>query len=158
MNRAWLRACLTTAVAGCASVTFSNTRLENFQRELNRRYGLWRDQGISSYSYRFERACPCRDASLTRPVIVTVEQDSVLASVTYADSGTAVPDSNLGSYFTVVGLFVQLQNAISLQADSLEVEYDQVLNYPRKIVVDQDLRQPEDELTLIASELIPKQP
>ncbi len=155
MTRSWLRACVAVALAGCSSITFSSTRLENLQSELNRRYGLWRDQGITSYSYRFERKCLC-DSSLTRPVIVTVEQDSLIVSVAYADSGTAVPDSILRTYFTVVGLFQQVQAAINIQVDSLRVEYDPALHYPAKILVDQNIRQTDDELSLLASDLKPK--
>lgn len=143
-------------LAGCSSLTYSNSRLDALQAELNRRYGLWKNQHIPSYEYRFERTCRC-DSGLMRPVIVTV-RDSSLAGVVYADSGTAVPDSTLRSYFTVEGLFSQAQIAINVLADSLGVEYDPTYHYPTRIVIDQDVRQQGDELSLVASLLTPKQP
>jgi hypothetical protein len=143
-------------LAGCSSLTYSSTRLDALQAELNRRYGLWKDLHIPSYDYRLERTCLC-DSSLTRPVIVSV-LDSSLAGVVYADSGTTVPDSLLGSYFTVEGLFFQVQAAINLGVDSLGVAYDPVYHYPTRIVVDQDFRQLGDELSLFSSNLTPKQP
>ena len=143
-------------LAACSSLTYSNTRLDSLQAELNRRYGLWKNLNIASYQYRFERACAC-DSSLTRPVMVTVV-DSAIAGVAYADSGTAVADSTLQSYFTVEGLFYQVQAAINLRTDSLGVAYDPVYHYPTLIVIDQDFRQLGDELSLFASNLTPKQP
>jgi len=144
------------ASAACSSLTYSNSRLDAMQTELSRRYALWKGLHIPSYDYRFERACAC-DSSLTRPVIVTV-LDSAITGVAYADSGTAVPDSTLQTYLTVEGLFYQIQVAINLQVDSLGVEYDQVYNYPTRILIDQDFRQQGDELRLFSSLLTPKQP
>lgn len=147
---------LAVILVACSSVTFSNTRIEALQAELNRRYGLWKDLHISSYDYRFERTCVC-DSSLTLPVWVTVV-DSALAGVVYEDGGAAVPDSMLQSYFTMEALFGQVQIAISLGSDSLSVEYDPVYHYPRRIVIDQDFRQLGDELGLFSSDLTPKLP
>jgi hypothetical protein len=84
--------------------------------------------------------------------LVSVE-DTVIMAVTYADSGTAVPDSAFRSYFTVEGLFRQAQIAINVLADSLVVAYDPVLHYPTTIVVDQNRFLINDELSLFASEL-----
>lgn len=143
-------------LAACSSLTYSNSRLDAIQTELNRQYRLWKDLHIPSYDYRFERTCLC-DSSLTRPVIVTV-LDSALAGVAYADSGTAVPDSTLKTYFTVEGLFYQVQFAINLHSDSLGVEYDPVYHYPTKILIDQAFIQQGDELSLFSSLFTPKQP
>lgn len=143
-------------LAACSSLTSSSSRFDALQAELNRRYGLWKDLHIPSYQYHFERTCSC-DSIYLRPVTVSVV-DSAVAGVTYADSGTAVPDSTLQSYFTVEGLFYQVQVAINLQIDSLGVEYDPVYHYPTRIVIDQDFRMVGDELSLFSSNLTPKQP
>lgn len=154
MKRAWGALSAVVLLAGCSSVTFSNERLEAIQRELNRRYDLWKAQAISAYEYQFARECLC-PSDLTRPVLVSVADTLVLA-VIYADSGTAVPASAFSSYFTVEGLFRQAQIGINVLADSLVVEYDPLFHYPTKIVVDQDRRFANDELALFASELKPK--
>ncbi len=154
MSRVWRPALAILVLAACSSVTFSSERLDGIQRELNRRYGLWKEQAIPSYQYRFERICPC-DSTLMRAVIVSVT-DSAIDAVTYADSGTAVPDSNLQTYFTVEGLFYQVQIAINLQVDSLFVEYDPLLHYPTKVVIDQNRFGVNDELSLFATELARK--
>jgi hypothetical protein len=143
-------------LAGCSSLTYSNSRLDALQSELDRRYTLWKGQHIPSYDYRFERACQC-DTLLTRPVIVTV-LDSAVAGATYVDGGSAVPDSILSSYFTVDDLFSQVQIAINLATDSLYVEYDPTYHYPTRIVIDQTFQQVGDELSLFSSNLMPKQP
>lgn len=144
------------ALAACSSVTYSNSRLDGLQAELNQQYALWKDLHVPSYNYAFQRDCPC-DSIYTRPVVVTV-LDSAVAGVVYADNGNAVPDSTLQSYFTVEGLFYQIQVAISLQVDSLGVEYDAVYHYPTRILIDQNFQQAGDELRLFSSSLSPKQP
>ena len=151
MKRAWAALSAVVLVAGCSSVTFSNQGLEAIQRELQRRYDLWKTQAITAYEYRFARECPCA-SDLTRPVLVSVA-DTVVLAVIYADSGTAVPASAFSSYFTVEGLFGQAQIGINLLADSLVIEYDPLLHYPTKVVIDQDRRRVNDELALFASDL-----
>ncbi|MBI2614449.1 MAG: hypothetical protein HYW52_01970, partial [Gemmatimonadetes bacterium] len=133
MSRGWLSLPALALLAGCSSVTYSNERLEAIQRELNRRYDLWKGQAISAYDYQFARECLC-PSDLTRPVLVSVA-DSVVRAVIYVDSGTAVPASAFSSYFTVEGLFRQAQIGINVLADSLVVEYDPQLHYPTRIVV-----------------------
>ena len=144
------------ALAACSSVSYSNTRFDQLQADLNQQYALWKGLSIPSYAYNFQRDCPC-DSIYMRPVVVTV-LDSAVASVAYADSGNAVPDSILQTYFTVEGLFYQIQVAINLQVDSLGVEYDPAYHYPTRILIDQDYRQLGDELRLFSSSLTPKRP
>ncbi len=138
-------------LAACSSITFSSDRLDAIQQELTQRYQEWKALRIAAYDYRFVRFCLC-DSSLTRPVRVGVV-DSAVARVTY-DDGSAAPDSLLRSFFTVEGLFQQVQAAINLRVDSLVVEYDPALHYPTKIVMDQDRLVPNDELALFASDLV----
>jgi hypothetical protein len=154
VNRAWPWLAGLVLLAGCADVTYTNERLEAIQRELDRQYGLWTAQAIPAYEYRFARECPC-PADLMRTVLVSV-QDTVVIAVTYADSGTAVPDSAYRSYFTVEGLFQQARLAINALADSLVVQYDPDLHYPTTIVVDQNRFLLDDELSLFASQLTKK--
>lgn len=150
MNGRWPLLLAAVLLCACQDVTYSNERLERIQAELTRRYGLWKKQAIPSYEYRFSRSCPCPE-SLTRTVVVSVA-DSVLVGAVYADSGTAVPDSALGSYFTVEGLFLQVQIAVNIQADSIVVDYDPLLHYPMYVKIDQDVRRLQDELVLSATE------
>jgi hypothetical protein len=143
------------ALAACTDVTFESTRWDAVQAELNRRYGLWRNARPQRYEYRFNRVCACRD-DLLREVIVDVTDTTVVAA-TYTDSSTAVPDSSLRYYFSVEGLFGQIQIAINSLADSLYVEYDPALHYPRVIVGDLSVFVQDDELALYARELAAKQ-
>jgi hypothetical protein len=138
-------------LAACSSLTYSNPRLERIQQELNREYDLWKSRPIPGYQYHFTRFCFC-GTDLQRSVIVQVT-NSKLVAVTYTDNGASAPDSVFRSYFTVEGLFGQIQAAINLQADSLVVEYDPAVHYPIKIVIDQDRFAPNDELALFASDL-----
>ncbi len=151
MKRVWASLLTIAVLASCSDITVSNERLEAIQRELNRRYGLWKEQAIGAYEYQFERACLC-PSSLTQPVRVSVS-DSTVVAVTYVDGGAAVPDSAFSSYFTVEGLFRQAQIGINLLADSLVIEYNVALHYPTKVVVDPSWRVLNDELALYASEL-----
>ncbi|HWP36282.1 MAG TPA: DUF6174 domain-containing protein [Gemmatimonadales bacterium] len=146
---------LMATLSACESVTFTSTRWEAVQKELNRRYELWRAARPANYQYKFDRVCECRE-DLLREVIVEVRDTTVVAA-TYTDSSTAVPDSSLKYYFSVEGLFTQIQIAINSLADSLYVEYDPTLHYPRVIVGDLNIFLADDELSLYASELVAKQ-
>jgi hypothetical protein len=141
---------------GCESVTFRSSRFEAAQAELNRRYDLWRQAAPARYQYRFNRVCPACAAELNKEAIVEVDGTTVTA-VTYTDSSGTAPDSSLGSYFTVEGLFGQIQIAINQLADTLRVEYDPTLNYPRVIVGNLNVFIEDDELELYAADLIARQ-
>lgn len=139
----------------CQEITFRSARWEAAQAEVNRRYTLWKGSRPAHYEYRFNRQCEC-PADLTKEVIVEVT-DSTIVAVTYTDGSGAVPASAFSSYFTVEGLFGQIQIAINQLADSLRVEYDATLHYPRVIIGDLNVLVADDELALYASELVAKQ-
>jgi hypothetical protein len=152
--RTALGAVLVAGLLACQDVSFESTRWEAVQTELNRQYTLWKAARPASYQYRFSRVCVC-PADLTREVMVEVTDSSVVAA-TYTDSSTAVPASSLQFYFTVEGLFGQIQIAINSLADSLYLEYDPTLHYPRVIVGDLNVFVADDELGLFSSELVAK--
>ena len=145
---------LLAATLSCQSTTFSSPYWEAVQAELNRQYNLWLAAAPAHYEYRFHRQCAC-DTNLTREVIVEV-RDTTLITVTYTDGSGAVPASSFESYFTVKGLFQQVQHAINLLADSLVVQYDPVMHYPRVILGDPNQLLDGDELGLFADSLVAK--
>ena len=154
MNKAWFAAVM-VGLLGCESTTFTSTRWEATQEELNRRYGLWKEAAPAHYEYKFNRFCPACTEDLLEEAIVEVMDTTILA-VTYTDGSGSVPASGFSGYFTVEGLFRQIQTAISLLADSLRVEYDPTLHYPSLIVGDPNALLENDELGLFATELVAK--
>lgn len=154
--RRWLTvASLAGVAAACSSITFEPSGYYvRLQEQLDRERALWAAQDLTSYRYQFSRTCFC-EPDLLRPALVDVT-GSAIASVTYTDSNTAVPESAHPAYFTVEGLFDQIQIAINLGADSITARYDLTLHYPTTIRVDLNAFLPDDELELFATELTAK--
>ncbi|HXV85877.1 MAG TPA: DUF6174 domain-containing protein [Gemmatimonadales bacterium] len=152
--RAWALLVLVT-LPGCQSTTFTSTRWEAELAELNRRYQLWKSTAPAHYEYTFNRICPACTEDLNKEVIVEVT-DTTIVTVTYTDGSGTVPASGFGGYFTVEGLFGQVEAAINLLADSLRVQYDPTLHYPTLIIGDPNILLEGDELALFATGLISK--
>lgn len=101
----------------------------------------WRAQGLSSYSFRFERSCFCANR---QPVVVQVRAGRV-ASVVGADSGAPVAAEELPLYKSVDGLFADLQAAVDQPADTIRARYDERLGFPADVYIDQSAQIADEE-------------
>jgi len=103
----------------------------------------WEAAGITDYEYEFQRTCECKD---TRPARIEVRTGRVTAA-TYTDSGESAPSAG---YPTIDELFELIDEAISAEAASMRVSYDQRLGYPTEIRIDYDLNVADDEIEIDA--------
>lgn len=125
---------LLAALAGCLGDT------DSFQRDkLSAARTLWDSKNVSSYSYVLELQCFCAPASQLSPVLVTVQNGAVV-SLQYWDEDpadrTPAPASVFGAYDTVEDLFYFIADAISRDADVLQVGYDPTYGFPNTVNVD----------------------
>lgn len=127
--------------------------LSGQQKDLVTNRELWEAEAISDYSYRLQVLCFC-PPEITDPVIVEVSQDSIIAVVDAA-SGEPVDSARFRNYYTVAGLFDVIENAIDREAHELVVTYDAVLHYPTRIIIDPIEQAVDEELSLLASDLLP---
>jgi hypothetical protein len=91
----------------------------------------WNAVGITSYQYQYRRICFCAPPATAR-VRVTVRGDRVV-EVVLVESGQSVdPDG----YPTIDEIFGQIGEALSNDADIVEVSYDSALAYPVDVYLD----------------------
>jgi len=70
----------------------------------------------------------------------------VVVSMTYESDGEPVPEEYRGGFYTVEGLFGLLRWSIEVGADSVEVDFDPALGYPRDVLIDLDRGTADEEL------------
>lgn len=116
----------------------------------------WQSERPSSYRYDFHRSCFCL-ASVTAPVRLSVTGAAVteVVSLATAPSWPYAVSLDPQYYPTVEQLFEVIAEAIRADVYRLEVDYDEALGYPRRIVIDRDVNTVDDELTLTAGSLEP---
>lgn len=112
----------------------------------------WSVRAPSSYQIVLQRShCECLPAWLI-PVRVTVRDGSV-QSVIDVQTGDPVT-TDLYHAMTVEQLFAVVADAIDQNAYRISVEYDQEWGYPRSIFIDYDREMVDDELSIIAHDLV----
>ncbi|WP_420130013.1 DUF6174 domain-containing protein [Longimicrobium sp.] len=139
---------LLSALAGCLGDD------DSFQRDkLNQARTQWDSKNVSSYTYILELQCFCAPASQLEPVLVTV-QNGAVTSLQYwdedPDDRTPAPASIFGPYDTVEELFALIAEAISQDADVLQVGYDQEYGFPNVVNVDYQVGGDEQVLVFVS--------
>jgi hypothetical protein len=137
---------LTFGLAACEAATAPDPN-----QELVSARARWLAQGSASYSYELTRGCFCVLAG--RPIIVTVENGSVVEAE-YADSKTAVDAAFLDYLETVPDLFDKIDDAIVRRVASLVARYDPTYGYPTRIEIDYSATVADDEITYSARDLM----
>ena len=117
--------------------------------DLERGRAKWEAAAIENYAYDYRRRCFCLP-QLTRPVRIQVEDGDVTGG-SFLDDGQPVAAADLKLYPTVEDLFIQVQNAVQADADSIVVSYHPELGYPTEAFIDFD-RQTIDEEQGFAAE------
>lgn len=113
---------------------------DSFQRgNLAQARARWDSKDLTSYSYVLELQCFCAPASQLEPVLVTV-QNGAVASLQYWDEDptkrTPAPAAIFAPYDTVEELFDIVDDAITRDADVLQVGYDSQYGFVSALNVD----------------------
>jgi hypothetical protein len=95
---------------------------------------LWDSQDINSYQYTLQVSCFCL-VEATRPVTIEVI-DGQVASMTYADDGTAADPALFERYDSVDKLFAIINDAESQDPVRLDVTYDETYGVPLSVNID----------------------
>jgi hypothetical protein len=111
---------------------------------------LWESQAIEDYRYTLQVGCFCL-VDVTRPVVVKVK-DGQVASITYADDGTAADPTLFERYDTIDKLFAIINEAEAQQPARLDVTYDEATGAPQSIVIDISEQMADEELYLEISD------
>ena len=111
---------------------------------------LWEAQELASYRYTLQVGCFCL-VEMTRPVVIEV-RDGAVASVTYADDGSAADPMLFEQYDSVEDLFAVIGEAEAQNPARLDVTYDEALGVPLSVDIDISEQMADEELTLTVSE------
>ncbi len=119
--------------------------------ELERQRATWARRQVTSYNLTYHRECFCGIEFVT-PTYIEVRAGGI-AAARYAESDAPLPLWLHGHLPTVEALFDAVDDAIDREADLLEVVYDPILGYPRRIAIDYRFSTADDEVTHVVSTL-----
>ena len=132
-------------LAGGCSVLGIDSDLE---AELKDQRRAWLSQGLTNYSYEFQRSCECPEV---RPVIITVRNDDV-TSVIVKETGEPVTQY-LEGYMTITDLYDYLIESADSSPHRMSVNFDASLHIPVLVSIDFENNVADDELGLALSNL-----
>lgn len=115
----------------------------------------WMSHEISSYQIEMQKICYCVP-EVVRMMVFEVEGDEV-ASVKYADTGEDVDPQHYGSFNTIEGMFTFVEKALEKSPADLSIAYDEKYGYIKELSVDFKENIADDEISIIASNMRPKE-
>ena len=113
--------------------------------ELERQRAKWAQRHVTSYRLTYRRDCFC-GTEFTTPTNIEVRAGDI-TTANYADRNEPIPGYVQAGLPTVEALFAIIDDAIDRSADLIEVTYDPLLGYPRKIGIDYRFDRADDEVT-----------
>ncbi|MGH7483837.1 MAG: DUF6174 domain-containing protein, partial [Longimicrobiales bacterium] len=125
--------------------------LEDRRARLERERRAWEALDIQDYRYDVRQSCFC---GWVRPVHVTV-LDAAIAEVRDAETDQPVDEELFPQYYTIDALFDMVESALDHEPDRIEVDYHLALHFPVRIVIDGRFNTDDDELEVVASNLVP---
>lgn len=109
----------------------------------------WQAQGLDNYRYTLQVGCFCMQ-EMTRPVVIEV-RDGAVATITYADDGTAADPVLFERYSSVEALFAVIEEAAAQDPARLDVVYDETTGVPLSVAIDISQQMADEELYLDVS-------
>ena len=110
---------------------------------------LWEAQGVTSYRYTLQVGCFCL-VEMTQPVVIEV-RDGEVASITYAEDGSAADPALFEQYDSVADLFAVISEAEAQDPARLDVTYHEEMGVPLSVDIDISEQMADEELTLTVS-------
>jgi hypothetical protein len=148
-----LPALLLAALSGCEGLLSDGG--EQQRDQLRVATTRWEAANLDSYSYTLKLVCACGSATELRDVLITVE-DGVPVSRIYPGNPPAnAPQSIFGDYDTVEELLAAVEEAVSADADLLNVVYDPTYGVPLLLQWDPDNNDPDDHLAFQVLDFAP---
>lgn len=116
--------------------------------EIRRERALWESAKVTSYRFVLRATCLC-ELSPRSPVLVEVRGGKPVSVKPLTESKYFYfyPES-YKRHNTIDKLFDVIQEAVTRKAEVVSVSYDPALGYPTVIVIDEDTRYVDDEVTM----------
>lgn len=134
------------ALAALAAMACSNNPFELTEASYNEHLALWRSSAIANYSFEYREVCECFPV-LSMPNLVEVRNGRVW-QVTLTDTGQLVNAETEALFPSVNDLFDRIDEAIRLEAATINISYHTTLGYPLEVTIDYDLTTVDDETTI----------
>ncbi len=115
----------------------------------------WMSHEISSYQIEMQKICYCVP-EVVRMMVFEVESNKV-ESVHYADTGEDVDPQHYGDFNTIEGMFTFVEKALDKNPADLSIAYDEKYGYIKELSVDFKENIADDEISIIASNMRPKE-
>ncbi|HST63234.1 MAG TPA: DUF6174 domain-containing protein [Longimicrobium sp.] len=148
-----LPALLLATLSGCEGLLSDGGEEQRNQfRAANNR---WQAANLDSYDYTLELVCACGTPTELRNVTISVENGVPVSRVYTGTPPGNAPASIFGDYDTVEELFAAVEEAISRDADLLNVIYDPTYGVPLLLQWDPSTRDPDDHLAFQVSDFTP---
>ena len=121
---------------------------------------LWDSQGLSNYGIGWHKYCQqaCTTPGSDSPLWVEVENDNVVANVTYRFETDSDPPLGgiIGSVETIDDIFALIETAIDRNFDQLAVIYNDDYGYPEYLYIDRDVQSGTFDVKLYMDSLAPR--
>ena len=115
----------------------------------------WLAHGVSGYQIEMQKICYCVP-EVVRMMVFDVKDNNV-QSVRYADTGEDVDPQHYGDFNTIESMFDFVEKALEKDPADLSISYDDEYGYIKELTVDFKENIADDEITVIASNMRPKQ-
>ncbi len=107
-------------------------------------YSKWQTANIKDYSFIFKQECFCTDEYLKAMYVIV--RNNKVDSVTYAGNNQAVPKEVFNSVLTLGELLEGTSKVEKNDLSKVEGEYDRDLGFPKKLFIDNDINDTNDEV------------
>ena len=115
----------------------------------------WMSHEISDYQIEMQKICYCVP-EVVRMMVFEIENNEVI-SVRYADTGEDVDPQHYGEFNTVEGMFTFVEKALEKNPADLTIAYNEKYGYIKELSVDFKQHIADDEISIIASNMRPKE-
>ena len=115
----------------------------------------WMAHEISSYQIEMQKICYCVP-EVVRMMVFEVDENEVV-SVRYADTGEDVDPQHYGDFNTIESMFTFVEKALEKNPADLSIAYHDKYGYIKEMSVDFKKNIADDEISIIASNMRPKE-
>lgn len=107
----------------------------------------WQNSKLDDYRFIVQRKCFCY-VDYTREMMVLVN-DGKVVSAQYTDTDEVVGEDVLNDVYTISEWFEVIDEAQSRQADQLQVDFNEEIGNPSKIMIDLRKNRSDDEQAVV---------
>ncbi len=110
---------------------------------------LWKENSLTDYAFTFEQECYCSTPPKSRIYVV----NNVVYSVRDLGANHWLKKDDLRYFKTIDQLFLLIDSTLAKQPDSIHIELDRYLGFPKRVEINPRYRIADDEINFHISDL-----